>query len=149
VSSAAEIGTMRASERDAVFALLAQHHLPLDGLDAHGRTTYVVRQNGRLVACAALEVYADGALLRSVAVDGQQRGRGLGQVVVRAAIAAAEALELPSLYLLTTTAVGFFPKFGFERITRAGVPSSVQQSVEFTSACPASAIVMRKSLRSA
>ena len=140
---------MRASERDAVFALLAQHHLPLDGLDAHGRTTYVVRQNGRLVACAALEVYADGALLRSVAVDGQQRGRGLGQVVVRAAIAAAEALELPSLYLLTTTAVGFFPKFGFERITRADVPSSVQQSVEFTSACPASAIVMRKSLRSA
>jgi amino-acid N-acetyltransferase len=47
---------------------------------------------------------------------------------------------------LTTTAEHFFPKFGFERIARADVPSSVQRSVEFTSVCPASATVMRKPL---
>ena len=35
----------------------------------------------------------------------------------------------------------------FERIERAEVPPSVQRSVEFTSACPSSAIVMRKILR--
>ena len=51
-----------------------------------------------------------------------------------------------ALYLLTTTAEGYFPKFGFERITRAEVPPSVQASVEFATACPASAIVMRKRL---
>ena len=57
------------------------------------------------------------------------------------------ALEL--VFLLTTTAERFFPKFGFEQIARDDVPPSVQASVEFRSACPASAIVMRKRLTSA
>jgi len=48
--------------------------------------------------------------------------------------------------LLTTTAADFFPKFGFEPIARADVPASVQSSIEFTSACPATATVMRKTL---
>jgi amino-acid N-acetyltransferase len=47
---------------------------------------------------------------------------------------------------LTTTAERFFPKFGFEPIDREQVPPSVRESVEFQSACPASAIVMRKRL---
>ena len=37
----------------------------------------------------------------------------------------------------------FFLRFGFERITLDDVPESVRQSIEFQSACPASAIVMR------
>ena len=53
---------------------------------------------------------------------------------------------MPALYLLTTTAERYFPKFGFERIERAEVPLSVQTSIEFTSACPSSATVMRKQL---
>jgi len=39
-----------------------------------------------------------------------------------------------------------FPRLGFEQISRADVPESVQTSVEFQSACPASATVMRKQL---
>jgi amino-acid N-acetyltransferase len=50
------------------------------------------------------------------------------------------------VFLLTTTAERFFPRFGFEEIARDEVPASVQASVEFQSACPASAIVMRKRL---
>jgi amino-acid N-acetyltransferase len=50
------------------------------------------------------------------------------------------------VFLLTTTAEGFFPRFGFEAVRHADVPASVQASVEFQSACPASAIVMRKRL---
>ena len=38
---------------------------------------------------------------------------------------------------LTTTADGYFPRFGFERIERSQVPATVRESVEFTSACPA------------
>jgi amino-acid N-acetyltransferase len=58
----------------------------------------------------------------------------------------AEALKVPAIYLLTTTAERYFPKFGFERIARTDVPATVQTSIEFTSACPASAAVMRKLL---
>ena len=47
-----------------------------------------------------------------------------------------------AIFLLTTTAEDFFPRFGFERVSRAAVPESVRASVEFQSACPASAVVM-------
>lgn len=129
-----------------VLRLLNQNRLPVEGLKEHLATTLVAREEGRIVGSAALELYEDGALLRSVAVASEQQGRGLGHELTNAAIRLAQNLRAPALYLLTTTAEGFFPKFGFERIARNEVPISVQASVEFTSACPSSATVMRKSL---
>ena len=126
--------------------LLEQNHLPLDGLREHLATTLVARQNGQIIGSAALEVYADGALLRSVAVAPEAQGQGLGRELTDAAIRMAEALRVPAIYLLTTTAERYFPKFGFERIARTDVPVTVQTSVEFTSVCPSSAAVMRKPL---
>ena len=66
--------------------------------------------------------------------------------LTEAALALARARDERAVFLLTTTADRFFPRFGFERITREDVPESVRQSIEFESACPASAIVMRKLL---
>jgi amino-acid N-acetyltransferase len=130
-----------------IVRLLEQHHLPPDGLRDHLATTLVARDEDRqVVGSAALEMYPDGALLRSVAIAPEQQGRGLGHELTDAAIRLAHELRAPAIYLLTTTAERFFPKFGFERIARADVPVSVQASVEFTSACPSSATVMRKSL---
>jgi amino-acid N-acetyltransferase len=116
--------------------------LPLDGLREHLDTALVARAAGRIVACAALEVHGDDALLRSVAVDVTLRGSGLGQRMVRAALALARARGVRSLYLLTTTAAQFFPRFGFVPVARDAVPDGVRQSVEFQSACPASADTM-------
>jgi ArsR family transcriptional regulator, arsenate/arsenite/antimonite-responsive transcriptional repressor len=73
--------------------------------------------------------------------------RQLGRELTEAAIRLAQDRQVPAIYLLTTTAADYFPRFGFERATRADVPAGVQQSVEFTSACPSTAIVMRKLLR--
>lgn len=136
----------RPEDGETIVALLTAGHLPPDGLNDHLATTFVARQNGHIVGCAALEVYVDGALLRSVAVAPELRGRGVGRDLTDAALVAARDLRVPALYLLTTTADHYFPKFGFERITRADVPASVRASVEFTSACCASAVVMRKQL---
>jgi amino-acid N-acetyltransferase len=105
---------------------------------------FVARRGSEVVGSAALEVYADGALLRSVAVDPSCRDTGLGHRLTACAIERAEQHALPAVYLLTTTADAYFPRFGFERIDRADVPASVQASVEFQGACPASATVMRK-----
>jgi amino-acid N-acetyltransferase len=135
-----------ARDFDAIAHLLHENKLPLDGLRDHLATTIVASDGDVTIGSAALEVYDDGALLRSVAVaPGRQHG-GLGGTLVTAAIDLARDRRVPALYLLTTTAERYFPRFGFERIERADVPSGVQQSVEFTSACPASAIVMRKVL---
>ncbi len=137
-----------ATDRDLphVRSLLAQHHLPLDGVDDHVRTMLVARDGSRLVGTAALEIYPDGALLRSVAVDQAEQGRHIGHQLTEAALRLAKTLGVKTVFLLTTTAERFFPRFGFEQIARDDVPASVRGSAEFTSACPQSAIVMRKRL---
>lgn len=129
-----------------IHALLQRVHLPLDGVDDHVKTMLVAREDGQIVGAVALEIYEDGALLRSVAVDPQHQGTKLGHQLTEAALQLAASRGIQSVFLLTMTAEGFFPRFGFERIGREVVPPSVRQSVEFQSACPQSAIVMRKSL---
>ncbi|MBZ5560377.1 MAG: arsenic resistance N-acetyltransferase ArsN2 [Acidobacteriia bacterium] len=139
----------RAQEFDAVLQLLEEHHLPPDGLRDHVETTLVARADGRIVGSAALEIYRDGALMRSVAVAPAVQGQGLGQRLTEAIVDLAREKAVPAIYLLTTTADRYFPKFGFERITRDAVPDTVKASVEFASACPSTATVMRKVLRDA
>ncbi len=138
-----------ATDRDlpGIRSLLAQLHLPLEGVDNHVQTMLVAREGEQIVGTAALELYDDGALLRSVAVDPRRQGEQLGHRLTEAALRLAATHGARAVFLLTTTAERFFPKFGFEPIARADVPASVQASVEFQSACPASAIVMRKHLR--
>ena len=138
----------RPDDADAIRTLLLSHGLPVDDVESHLGSAIVARHNGEVVGCAALELYRDGALLRSVAVSPDLKGRGLGRRLTEAMIDHARALGQPALYLLTTTAQTYFPAFGFDEIERSSVPASVQASVEFKSACPSSAIVMRKDLAS-
>jgi amino-acid N-acetyltransferase len=130
----------------AVHALLASCGLPVAGLAEHVRTALVARDDARIVGSAALEVHGRHALLRSVAVDPAHRGTGLGQRLTAEALALARAEGLSSVTLLTETAAGFFPKFGFVAVSRADVPAELQASAEFTGACPASARAMRLDL---
>ena len=140
------IDRARREDLEALLRLLEQNHLPAAGFPEHLDTAFVARQDGQIVGSAALEVHPDGALLRSVAVSPALQGRGLGRELTTAAIELARRMQAPALYLLTTTAEDYFPKFGFERIARSDVPVAVQASIEFTSACPSSAIVMRRRL---
>ena len=128
-------------------ALLQRLQLPLAGVDEHLPTMLVAREGEQIVGTAGLELYAGGALLRSVAVEPSWQGRHLGHQLTEAALQLATINGANAVFLLTTTAERFFPQFGFEQIAREHVPSSVRASVEFQSACPASAIVMRKQLR--
>jgi N-acetylglutamate synthase-like GNAT family acetyltransferase len=136
-----------AADHDAVLALLAANGLPLAGAVEHLGTAVVVRLDSDVIGCAALELYEHGALLRSVAVRGDAQGAGVGHALVEAALSLATELQADFVYLLTTTAQRFFPRFGFEVIARDEVPATVRQSVEFRSACPASAVVMRSPQR--
>jgi amino-acid N-acetyltransferase len=140
------IEAARDGDLPAVRDLLARLDLPLDEIDDHVQTMLVAREEGQVVGTAALELYADGALLRSVAVDPVRQGRRLGHRLTEAALRLARTHGAETVFLLTTTAERFFPRFGFEEVTRDEVPASVQASVEFRSACPSSAIVMRTRL---
>lgn len=131
----------------ALSTLLRDSKLPVEGIEAHLETTLVARRDGEIVGSAALELYDAAALLRSVAVRDTLRGQGLGQRLTQAALDLARARGVRTVYLLTTTAGAFFPRFGFHLITRAEVDPVVKESVEFKSACPASATVMKLELR--
>lgn len=126
----------------ALLSLLTASGLPPEGLSDHLATALVARANDRVIGSAALELYGASALLRSVAVAPEYRGHGLGQQLTKAAIDLAQRHGVTCLYLLTETASAFFPRFGFEPIDRAGVPSEVKGSLEFTTLCPDSALVM-------
>jgi amino-acid N-acetyltransferase len=133
------IASLTDADWPAVLGLLEAAKLPPDGLGRHRDTTLVALENGRVVGCVALEVYGDGALLRSLAVDPGWRGRGLGVRLTEAALSLARDLGRPAVYLLTETADRFFPRFGFRPVDRDDFPAGVKTSVEFTTACPSSA----------
>ena len=141
-----EIESARLEDYDGIRHLLQANALPLDGLTDHLDHAFVARADGHIVGVSALEIHDDGGLLRSVVVDDAQRGTGIARRLVEAALTLARERRLPAVYLLTTTAADYFPKLGFVTIARDDVPASVRQSIEFTSACPASATVMARTL---
>ncbi len=89
---------------------------------------------------------AKSGLLRSLAVEGAYRGRGLGRALVLEMIGHAKDSGINQLYLLTLTADRFFGKEGFERISRECMPEAIQNTMEFTSICPVSSVCMKKEI---
>jgi amino-acid N-acetyltransferase len=133
----------RPGDRDAVEALLRRAALPPDGLDDHFGEAYAVAEaDGRIVGAAGVEVYGGAGLLRSVAVDPAWQGRGMGAALTRERLAWARARGLEEVYLLTTTAAGYFPKLGFTPVDREAVPEAVRGSLQFAGVCPSTAAVM-------
>ncbi|MFN8417985.1 MAG: arsenic resistance N-acetyltransferase ArsN2 [Anaerolineae bacterium] len=132
------------SDLDHIYALLTANHLPLDGLAEHINTTLVLETEDQIIGSAALELYADSALLRSVCVAPEYQGQGLGHQLIAASLQCAEHYDASTVYLLTETAAEFFPRFGFQVIARTEVPDAVRGSVEFVSACPDSAVAMAR-----
>ena len=77
-----------------------------------------------------------------MAVADTHRGHGVGEMLVETLLTSARDMGITHVYLLTETAGDYFPKFGFETVERSSVPTSVQESVEFASVCPVSALAM-------
>jgi amino-acid N-acetyltransferase len=136
-----------AADRPRVERLLLAERLPLDGVP-EDLGHFTVAESGRdgVIAAAGLELYGDAALLRSTVVEPTWRGSGVGRLVVEAALEAARSAGARDIYLLTTTAADYFPKFGFLCVDRAQVPAPVQSSPEFAGACPSSATPMHRGL---
>jgi amino-acid N-acetyltransferase len=135
-----------AAEIAAVCALLAAENLPTDGVADHIRDFLVAEEGGKIVGAVGIEYYADVALLRSAVVAPPLKGRGVGSRLVEALEQRAKAQGVRRLILLTTTAAEYFRAKGYRPIDRALVQGPITRSVEFTGACPASALCMEKVL---
>ena len=132
------------SDFEVAEGLLRASGLPVAGFAEHFAHALVAEEaGGGVVGCVALELYGDTALLRSLAVAANRRGEGIGERLAAAALADAKLSGARDVYLLTQTAEGFFPRFGFAVEERALAPEVLGRSEEFRGACCPSAVLMR------
>jgi amino-acid N-acetyltransferase len=141
-----ELRTATRADLPAVLELLGQAHLPTAGVAEAFPHFMIAESDGKVVGAVGLELYDGSALLRSAAVEEGWRGTGVGRVLIERALDLARERGIEDVFLLTTTAEHYFPRFGFTCVSRDSVSPGVQASVEFQEACPASAVVMRKKL---
>jgi amino-acid N-acetyltransferase len=127
-----------------IVRLLEAADLPRAGLKPTLPDFLVAEEGSRIVGAIGLELYGEYALLRSAVVAEGRRDTGLGTDLVESLLRRAEVRGAREIYLLTTTAERFFPRFGFSAISRGEVAGPVQASEEFQGACPDSAVVMRR-----
>jgi amino-acid N-acetyltransferase len=130
-------------------ALLQAQGLPVSDISAeHLEHFFFAGSDGSPTGLVGLELYGTDALLRSLVVDENFRGKGLGSTLINYAEQYAASKGVRSIYLLTTTAEAFFKRLGYERIERSHAPTSIQQTREFAGLCPASSAFMLKSIDS-
>jgi amino-acid N-acetyltransferase len=132
------------ADDSALIKLLQNARLPTKDLQAGADKRFIgLFEGSKLIAAGGLERHGAYGLLRSLVVAEGHRRSGKGEYISKCLIGEARSLRLRELYLLTTTAEGFFQQIGFERVEREAVPVEIQQSAEFSELCPQSAIVMR------
>jgi amino-acid N-acetyltransferase len=142
--------TNNAVLRDAIPAdlgaareLISRLELPVDGLEDFFSESYIVAtEEERLVGVAGIEIYGQYGLLRSVAVEPEFQGNSLGAGMIFERLERARESGLRAVYLITTTAEEYFPRFGFQLVERSTVPAEIQYSKEYSESCPESATVM-------
>ncbi|MGZ8545521.1 MAG: arsenic resistance N-acetyltransferase ArsN2 [Flavisolibacter sp.] len=126
-------------------SLLQSNELPVNDLHS-GSQLFVLEEKGSITGTIAAEYNFNDALLRSLSVDGSQRGKGSGKNLVAFLEDYLAQQGIGSIYLLTTTAAPFFEKLGYKVIDRTEVPEFIRSTTEFSSVCPSSATVMKKTL---
>lgn len=127
----------------AVRQLLTESGLPVDGVDGHISDFLVAEDDSVISGVIGIERYDAVGLLRSAAVSARLRGNGLGGRLVATLLERAASQGVEDLYLLTTTASEYFPRFGFHQVPRAAAPKQLEASREFQGACPETAILMK------
>lgn len=143
-----KIRKARQTDLPAVERLLSSSNLPVDGVRDHFADFIVAEDTNGIEGAVGLEKYESIALLRSAVVAPEHRGSGVGRRLVEQVLERAEEDGIYELYLLTTTAEKYFPRFGFKETSRAAVPDELKASAEFRGACPETAVVMKRLLGS-
>ena len=90
---------------------------------------YVAEIGGQVIGCGALHVlWEDLAEVRTLAVDKDFRGLGIGDVLLARLLEQARSIGVARVFCLTF-AVAFFVKHGFTEIDGAPVPHDVYEQL--------------------
>jgi amino-acid N-acetyltransferase len=140
-----EITPITQNSFSAAIDLLKKNNLPTEDI-TDTTHLFVLHHEGQVAGTVAIEHDAQTALLRSLSVSEENRSSGLGIHLVQFIEQFAKEQGVGSIYLLTTTAAGFFSKLGYQQIDRNDVPAFISHTREYCSICPSSATVMKKAL---
>jgi len=100
-----------------------------DDIEQYIDNFYVIRdpgsKNNEVVACGALEHFSDElAEIRSLVVNPDQHGKGLGRILVERLIELAKERKVSRLMALTYS-VGFFEKLNFQVVDKSIFPEKI------------------------
>jgi amino-acid N-acetyltransferase len=85
----------------------------------------VAELDGEVAGCCALEVvWSDLAEIKSLAVDESSKGKGVGKVLVSAAVELAMELGIGKVFALTLDP-DFFARLGFQVVEKGVLPMKV------------------------
>lgn len=118
--------------------------LPTEDLTEAGRRFFRFEASGKPVGYGGYELHGDHALLRSVVVLPDRRGRGFGTMVTQEVLRRATAAGARDAYLLTTTAEAFFQRAGFVPVDRRDAPQAILATRQAASICSTAALLVRK-----
>jgi len=141
-----KIRAARSDDLDVIKALLAENELPGTDVRAALLSDFLVAEDasGAVVGSVGLERFGQSALLRSLCVARHVRNAGLGTTLLSCAEATARSAGVFELWLLTTSAAGFFRSMEYVEADRSSAPAEVGQSPQFAQLCPASASCLKK-----
>lgn len=138
----------RPDDWNVVRNLLLASALPVDDLGPGKLGGFLIAEdNAATVGLIGLDIFGKRGLLRSLVVDENARGSGLGGKLIGALESAAEAAGILELWLLTIDAERYFERYDFHIVERALAPDNIRQTDEFRDLCPDSALLMRKALK--
>ncbi|WP_194115715.1 arsenic resistance N-acetyltransferase ArsN2 [Chitinilyticum piscinae] len=142
-----QVEVVREHEKRAqIRGLLQAEGLVVADLDEAALTLWALQEQGQVIAAAGLEALADVQLLRSLVVGDHWRGRGFAVMLLAVLEEQARQRGARELWLLTSSAEGYFRRHGYRPVLRDRVPAALAASRQFASLCPASAVCMCKTL---
>ncbi len=137
-----------ADGRDPAFiGALRRADLTVDDLEEANRTFFSYHSlSGALLGFGGYELCGKDALLRSIVVLPDGRGKRVGRNLLPLLNYRAFRRGARTAWLLTTTAHDFFEKTGFKRRAREDAPTSILDTRQAKSLCPTDAVLMSRSL---
>jgi amino-acid N-acetyltransferase len=137
----------RGPSLDAAVALLTSANLPVADLTAAlMEDFFLVGSSAAPDGLVGVQFCGPDALLRSLVVAPSRRSTGLGCALVAHAEAHARARGARAVYLLTSTAEGFFRRRGYIEADRSRAPPAIRSTREFSDICPSSSAFLVKTL---
>jgi len=138
-----QIISLNTSHLSDIETLLQNCELPFEDCNEHLDSFFGINSGGKLLAIGALQILGSVALLRSIAVLPEHRGKGLADIITRYLLGLARSKGVDELYLLTETAESYFARFEFRTIDRDTVADDIKSTRQFVSLCPSSAQAMQ------